>query len=341
MNINQMRYFVSLVEHNNFTKAARECVVTQSALSQQVKNLETELKVLLLERNGRTFTLTPAGKLLYKRLIPLLQEISDIESHVSHVGQNMGSTLRLGLLSSMDHHNLATVLKENILNHTGLELSLVYGSHDELYDKFGAGSIHAFISDEPRLTLRDSYSKMPLFANKMYVEFPLTSPVSHQGVKKFKLELSELKHRTLAYVCKAEHLEEERRFLDELFHIKLNLIAVDSMIAGRKLILSSKPKAQGLLFMRSLLRGDYKFDSSLVRYELTENGESVRRALSCYAKPHLHPTDLKEICQIICTIGCKHKDRSTQEESPTEQVKPLHAVRTDKSDTPNPSRLAL
>lgn len=331
MNINQMRYFVSLVEHNNFTKAARECVVTQPALSQQVKQLEQELKVPLLIRNGRSFEVTPAGKLLYQRLIHVLQEISDISSQVTHVGENFGSTLRLGLPSYMDHHQLTAELTEQVLNHTGLELSLVYGSHGELFDKFGDGSIHAFVSDEMRLTRRDSYRKISLCSNKMCVEYPHDAKVNYRGITKFKLETTELKHQTIAYVCEPEHLAEEKLFLEDMLNTKLNLVAVESISAGRKAILASEPKAQALLFMRSLLKGDYQFDPNLTRYELIYKGDNIKRDLSCYAKPHLNAADLKELCKILCKMGSKQRKLRSGDGHP-DGVKPLHEVREQSSN---------
>lgn len=61
--LNQVRYFQAVVRLGSFTRAAEECNISQSAISQQVKALEQELGVVLLERAGRSFSLTPAGEL--------------------------------------------------------------------------------------------------------------------------------------------------------------------------------------------------------------------------------------------------------------------------------------
>lgn len=331
MNINQIRYFITLVEKHSFTTAARECVITQSALSQQIKNLEEELKVALLVRKGRSFELTPSGQLLYQRLVPLLNEFIDITNQVIHVGQNSGSTLRLGLLSSMDHHQLAPKLTEQVLNNTGLELSVFYSSHDELYERFSSGNLHAFISDESRLTQRDSYHKLPLFATKMYVEFPQSYKVNHQGVKKFKLETSELTKIKLAYVCNPDYLAKEQQFLSELMHVPVQLIAVESIAAGRKAVLSPDSEVAALLFTRSLLKGDYQVNPHLIRYELLYQGNPIKRHLSCYAKLHMHATDLKELCQIMCALGGKRDKESLNElrrqnETPVNPLRSVHSV---------------
>ena len=55
----QIEYFQAIIETGNFYQAAEKCNVSQSAISQQIKKLEQELGVLLLDRHNRTFSLTP------------------------------------------------------------------------------------------------------------------------------------------------------------------------------------------------------------------------------------------------------------------------------------------
>ena len=61
MLLKQLKYFISIVEKGNFTEAAKEIYISQSAISQQIQSLENELGYKLLIREKRTFTLTPAG----------------------------------------------------------------------------------------------------------------------------------------------------------------------------------------------------------------------------------------------------------------------------------------
>ena len=62
MLLKQLKYFISIVEKGNFTEAAEENYISQSAISQQIQSLESELGYKLLTREKRTFSLTPAGK---------------------------------------------------------------------------------------------------------------------------------------------------------------------------------------------------------------------------------------------------------------------------------------
>jgi len=64
--IEKLDYFIAAAKHCNFTKAARDCGVAQSAISQQVAALEQDLGCKLFERNGRSVSLTPQGQALYR-----------------------------------------------------------------------------------------------------------------------------------------------------------------------------------------------------------------------------------------------------------------------------------
>ena len=63
----QIEYFQAIIETGNFYQAAEKCNVSQSAISQQIKKLEQELGVKLLDRHNRTFSLTPAGEHFYRK----------------------------------------------------------------------------------------------------------------------------------------------------------------------------------------------------------------------------------------------------------------------------------
>ena len=61
MELRQLRYFVKAAETLNFSEAAKGLYITQSTLSQQIRQLETELDVQLFQRNSHEVTLTEAG----------------------------------------------------------------------------------------------------------------------------------------------------------------------------------------------------------------------------------------------------------------------------------------
>lgn len=77
MELHQLRYFVSVAETGNFTRAAERCNVSQPSLSQQIINLEKELKHKLFHRLGRKAVLTEAGTVFLERARRILFEVDD------------------------------------------------------------------------------------------------------------------------------------------------------------------------------------------------------------------------------------------------------------------------
>ncbi len=78
MLLKQMKYFTTIVECGSFTEAAMQCYISQSAISQQIQALETDLQVQLLIRQKRHIELTEAGKYFYRHAKAILKEVEHI-----------------------------------------------------------------------------------------------------------------------------------------------------------------------------------------------------------------------------------------------------------------------
>jgi len=94
MNIEQLRTFIETVRLKNLSKAARNLYLSQSAVSQQIQQLEKELDCLLIERDKKRFELTPAGKVFFRYAEYAYQESRNCISNISRIQK--------GLLGSLD-----------------------------------------------------------------------------------------------------------------------------------------------------------------------------------------------------------------------------------------------
>ena len=77
MNIKQLRYFYEIANEGQITRAAKKLHIAQPPLSQALKALETNLGVLLFERNGRQMELTEAGEVLYEKAKTIFYKIDE------------------------------------------------------------------------------------------------------------------------------------------------------------------------------------------------------------------------------------------------------------------------
>jgi len=100
MNFRQLEYFLAVADAGQITAAAHHLHMAQPPLSYQIKQLENELGVPLLNRSASGVTLTPAGQLLrdYARQLIDLRERAD--SQVRSLGQGLAGVLSVGVVSS-------------------------------------------------------------------------------------------------------------------------------------------------------------------------------------------------------------------------------------------------
>jgi DNA-binding transcriptional LysR family regulator len=82
MNLNDVRLFIRVIEHNSFTAAADKLGIQKSTISRRIAQLEDELGVRLLQRTTRKLSLTSEGQDLFQRCQPLLDELEAVEDRV-------------------------------------------------------------------------------------------------------------------------------------------------------------------------------------------------------------------------------------------------------------------
>ena len=133
MELRQLKYFITSADTLNFTEAARQCFITQSTLSQQIKQLETELGVQLFERIGKRVFLTETGRdfLPYAR-----QTVADAEYGVQRI-KDM-EELRTGRLCIGTTFGLSALITDAIARfseqYPEIYLEVMFLKQDELID---------------------------------------------------------------------------------------------------------------------------------------------------------------------------------------------------------------
>lgn len=100
MNIRQLKYFLTIAEEEQITTAAKKLNICQPPLSQQLKLLEDELGVKLLERGSRKVRLTDAGKLLKNKAEQILQLTEATYKELRDFSKGLNGTLSIGTVSS-------------------------------------------------------------------------------------------------------------------------------------------------------------------------------------------------------------------------------------------------
>jgi len=139
--LQQLRYAVAIAEEQSFTRAAQRCFVVQSALSRQIKSLESELGVRLFARTSRKVEVTPAGEAFVKpaRLCLQAAERAKASAAAAH-GQIRGS-LTIGVIPTVTAVDIAAVLGAFRRSYPEVGVHVRTGGSDEFLRRIAAGEL--------------------------------------------------------------------------------------------------------------------------------------------------------------------------------------------------------
>ena len=100
MDIRQLKYFMAIVEEGNITKAAEKLHMAQPPLSYQLKLMEEELGVKLLERSTRKIEITEAGEMLKTRAEQIIELFDKTVKDIKNFNEGFTGTLSMGVVAS-------------------------------------------------------------------------------------------------------------------------------------------------------------------------------------------------------------------------------------------------
>jgi LysR family transcriptional regulator, hydrogen peroxide-inducible genes activator len=132
MNLRDLGYLVALADHRHFGRAAQACYVSQPTLSMQVKKLERELGVQLVERNPRHVMLTPAGELIVERAREMVRSADEIREIARRTADPESGSLKLGIFPTLGPYLLPHVVPAITERFSRLELLLIEAKTDEI-----------------------------------------------------------------------------------------------------------------------------------------------------------------------------------------------------------------
>src|SRR3954468_3654814 len=139
--LRQLKYLVALGEHRHFGRAAEASSVTQPALSMQIKELEDELGVDLVERRPGAVTLTDTGHEVARRAERVLAATRDLTDFARHRGRPLTGRLRFGVIPSMAPYVLPKILPVLQQRYPELEVELRETQTRVLLEELTRGSL--------------------------------------------------------------------------------------------------------------------------------------------------------------------------------------------------------
>lgn len=191
MELRQLKYFVKAAELLNFSEAGKTLFVTQSTLSQQIRQLETELNVQLFQRNSHTVRLTEAGEELLPYALRTLQAADTCFDRVHDLQHLLTGTLNIGVT-----YTFSPILTETVQafmrQYPEVKLNIYYKTMAELMEMLGKREVDFVLAFKPTQHYEEIESHI-LFDNQLAAIVRKDHPLAQlQRVNLHELERYEL-----------------------------------------------------------------------------------------------------------------------------------------------------
>ena len=203
MNLRALQYFVKLADLRHFSKAADACFVSQPTLSTQIKKLEEELGVQLVERSPKNIMLTPVGEEIADRARLVLSDIDQIRALARRSGNPAEGSVRLGLFPTLAPYLLPHVVPQIREAYPNLRLQLSEEKTETILTMLRQGELDAGLLALP---IHDEGLEMKILFEEPFV---VAAPAEHPLAKKPQISMKDLDGTELLLLeeghCLREH----------------------------------------------------------------------------------------------------------------------------------------
>lgn len=217
MNLQKLRYLVALAEHRHFGRAAETCNVSQPTLSNQIRKLEDELGVTLLERTNKRVNLTPVGEQILQHAQSALAEAAQMKEVAQAARDPLVGPLKLGVIPTLAPYLMPMILQPLRQSYPGLMLELWEDQTHSLIDGLRHHRLDAALlatePDAPEITDLRLFDEPLLAALPPHHRFATAKTVSEKSLADELLVLADghcLATQALA-ACGSKHETQRNR----------------------------------------------------------------------------------------------------------------------------------
>jgi LysR family hydrogen peroxide-inducible transcriptional activator len=190
MNLQDLRYLVAVAEQRHFGRAAEVCNVSQPTLSSQIRKLEDELGVTLLERTNKRVELTPVGSRILAHAQRALQEAGQMEAVARAARDPLVGPLKLGIIPTLAPYLMPLILSPLRQSCPALTIELWEDQTRPLIEALRNHKLDAVLlatdTETPEIT------EIALFNEPLLAALPLTHPLASAETVREKALADEL-----------------------------------------------------------------------------------------------------------------------------------------------------
>ena len=290
MELRTLRYFVTVAEELNITRAAELLRISQPPLSSQIKNLEEELHTELFVRGRRQLALTDAGRLLYQRAKDILSLSEKATAEILAMNRGMTGTVSIGLVEGMAPDIASEWFSGFLSEHPGVRFRILDGNSDDLIEKMRGGLIDLAVITAPYDQLL--LNSFQVGQEKMVALMSRSHPLAACG--KAVLDMEDLVGEPLIVPSRRAHIEDIRRWFRQINASPLILCEMDNYLdaaalAGRGIGISIFPQTAYIMndsLISLELAGEDKRVEYLFVWRKSRQLPSVEESFIDYVKAH-------------------------------------------------------
>ena len=260
MDLRTLRYFVTVAEELNITKAADKLSMSQPPLSFQMKALEKELETELFIRGKRHLQLTESGRLLYRHAKEILNLAEKTSSEIRSMSNGISGTISIGLVEGSAPNIAASWIAEFMKRYPGISFKIMDGNSDELIEKLRSGLVNLAVITSPcDQTLLNSFK---VGQEKMHAFMSSENPLAKKPGN--TICLSDLKDQPLIVPSRQAIVDMIYKWFKEIkaepkIVCKMDNYLDVAALAGKNIGISIFPKTS------------YIFNPQIITKEITES----------------------------------------------------------------------
>ncbi|MCT0161129.1 LysR family transcriptional regulator [Lactiplantibacillus pentosus] len=249
----QMQYFIAIVKNHSFTQAAVDCHISQSAISQQMKELENRLGITLIQRKGRSFEVTEAGQYFYIHSQDILADVDQLVENTIKIEKNDEAELRVGYLRSFGTTEFLQTVSEFTQEFPKVKIKISSGTHEDLYELLRTGQIDLDLSDQRR-ALSNEYQNEFLTASGFMVAVNHSLPVDTD-----KIEIADLVDLPCILIIDGTQQAAEEAYYRDVLGVRSEFVRAQNYDEAQMLIASN----QGYLIINQRMQS--QLDQEIVK----------------------------------------------------------------------------
>ncbi|HEV8022795.1 MAG TPA: LysR substrate-binding domain-containing protein [Candidatus Lustribacter sp.] len=289
LSLRDLEYAVAVARERNFGRAAESCGVSQAALSEQVRKLESVLGVPLFERTTRKVEATQRGREILQQAEALLGDARRLLEDARRSAEPLSGELRLGVIATLGPYYMPSVIALCRERFPRLSLRLLESTTGELLLALRAGKLDAILVALP-------VPKTDLVAEPLFFEpFRLACSADHALAQRRNLSVRDLQREPLLLMEDGHCLRDQALSLCDPSRLMHQSRYASSLEMLRHMIAAG----EGVSVIPSLAAGEHTTMGGMIAYRDLDTARAGRTIGLVRRATETRPADLREIAAAL------------------------------------------